>query len=100
MTITLFIMLITLFSTITGLCTQFVKKILDEFHIKYSSNIIACIVACIVGIGGTAIYYALNAIPFVGLNIVCMLLMGVASAIGSMVGYDKVIQTIHQFKEK
>ena len=98
MTLTLFISLFMLFSVITGLCTEAIKKILNEANIKYASNIIATITACIVGIGGTAVYYTLTAIPFVPENIICMVLMGVAVAIGSMVGYDKVVQTIEQIK--
>lgn len=100
MTTTLFITLFTLFSTITGLCTQGIKKLLDDASIKYSSNVVAIIISCIVGIGGTAIYYALNSINFTSTNIICMILMGFVSAMGAMTGYDKIIQTIKQFKSK
>lgn len=100
MTIALFITLLTTFSIITGICTEGIKKLLDANSLKYSSNILAFIVACVVGIGGTAIYYALNTIAFTSTNIICMILMGVSVAMGSMVGYDKIIQTIQQFKGK
>lgn len=100
MTVSLFLILLSVFSLIVGLITQALKKLLDEIGKTYSSNILACSVAAVVGIGGTAVYYVLAAIPFNSVNIICMLLMGVASAVGAMVGYDKVMQTIKQFVQK
>lgn len=98
MTVALFITLITVFSTITGLFTEGMKKLLEGTKIVIPSNILAFITACIVGIGGTGVYYVLNSIEFNAINIVCMILMGLATSLGAMVGYDKVIQTITQIK--
>lgn len=100
MNITLFTALVTVFSTITGVVTEGFKKLFDEAKIYYSSNILAFIVACVVGTGGTGIYYILNSIEFNAANIVCMILIGLTTSIGAMVGYDKVIQTIGQLKNK
>lgn len=100
MTISLFATLFAAFSVITGLCVEGIKKILIEKEIKYSANLLACIVAAIVGIGGTAIFYVLESVSFSAINIATMIVMGIAVAIGSMVGYDKVIQTVEQFKIK
>lgn len=100
MNITLFITLLASFSAITGLCTEGCKKILDEVKISYSSNIVAFIIACVVGISGTAIYYIINAIEFNAVNIVFMILMGFACSLCAMVSYDKVVQTIMQLKTK
>lgn len=100
MNITLFITLLTVFSTITSVCTEGCKKILDEAKMSYASNILAFIVACVVGIGGTAIYYIIASIEFSAVNIIFMILMGVATSIGAMIGYDKVVQTIEQLKNK
>jgi len=100
MNITLFISLLTMFSTLTGIITEGCKKLLDGTTISYSSNVLAFIIACIVGMGGTSVYYVLNSIEFNLINIVCMMLMGLATSIGAMVGYDKVIQTIGQLKNK
>ena len=58
------------------------------------------LVGGVVGIGGSAAYYAVSSIPFTASNIVFMFLMGIASAIGAMIGYDKIIQTITQIKSK
>ena len=99
MNITLFITLLTIFSTITGLVTEVCKKLLDEANIVYAKNILAFIVACIVGMGGTGVYYILCSIEFTLINIVCMVLMGFATSVSAMVGYDKVIQTIAQIKK-
>ena len=100
MTIALFITLLTVFATVTGLVTEAVKKILDSKKISYASNIVASIVAAIVGIGGTAAYYVIVGTSFTAANIACMILMGVAVAVGSMVGYDKVTQAITQITRK
>lgn len=97
MNVAVFMMLLTAFSTVTSLTVQALKKILDEHGTKYASNALVCIVAGVVGIGGTAVYYVLGNIAFSSANVILMVLMGLAVSIGSMVGYDKVIQTIKQF---
>lgn len=98
MNIAMFIALLVAFSAITSLLTEACKKMLDGTTITYSSNVLVVIIACIVGICGTGVYYVLSEIPFSLANIVCMPLMGLATSVGSMVGYDKVIQTIKQLK--
>jgi hypothetical protein len=96
MTGTLFITLLTIFSTVTSLITQGVKKILDEKKVAYASNVLVIIIACIVGIGGTAVFYILNSVEFDIANTTCMIIMGLATSLGAAVGYDKVIQTVKQ----
>lgn len=98
MNIALFIALLLAFSTITSLLTEACKKLLNDTPIKYSSNVLVVIIACIVGVLGTGVYYTLCGIEFTLANIICMPLMGLATSVGSMVGYDKVIQTIKQIK--
>lgn len=89
---------ITFLSIITGLITEAVKATLDSFKINYSSNIVALIVAIIVGVGGTAILYIYTGVAFTSINILTMILMGVINWIGAMVGYDKIKQAIEQLK--
>lgn len=96
MTTTIFLMLLSGFSVISGLATEGIKNIITD-KINLSYNIIALIIALIVGGGGTAIYYQLNAISFTVNNIIYMILMGLASGLVSMTSYDKVKQTISQF---
>lgn len=98
MTLTLFVMLLVIFSVCVSLITEAVKKFLDDFSIQYSSNVVVLIIALIVGIGGTAIIYMFLGIDFIVPNIVCMVLMAIAIWVGAMVGYDKVIQMIEQLK--
>lgn len=100
MTVTAFLVLLTVFATITGLVTEAVKKFLNEQKVKYASNIVVLIVALIVGCGGTAIYYVNYQVSFNALNSVYLALMGIANWIGSMVGYDKVKQAIAQLGAK
>lgn len=100
MTITLFSTLLFAFSTITSLVTQAVKKFLDEEKKVYSSNILVLIIACFVGVLGTSIFYVFLNIQFNLQNILCILLLTLANWVGSMVGYDKVIQTIKQISSK
>lgn len=99
MSTTLFIALLIAFSAITSLCTEGCKKILDDIKVPYASNVVAFIIACIVGVCGTGVYYILNSIEFNVVNIVYMVLMGIATSVGAMIGYDKVIQTIGQLKK-
>lgn len=100
MTVTTFLLLLTVFATITALVTEAVKKFLNEQKVKYASNIVVLIVALIVGCGGTAIYYVNYQVPFNALNSVYLALMGLANWIGSMVGYDKVKQAVAQLGGK
>lgn len=100
MTVQTFLILLSAFSLIVGLVTQALKKLLDDLGASYSSNVVAVAVSAVIGVGGTAIYYIIAGITFNAVNIICMLLMGAATAVGAMVGYDKVIQTIKQIVGK
>jgi hypothetical protein len=62
--------------------------------------LIALCVALIVGSVGTGIYYQLSNIPFNTNNIIYMVLLGLASGLCSMLGYDKVKQSILQITNK
>lgn len=91
----IFLILLSLFSTITGLITEGVKKMIkDKANLSY--NIIALITALVVGTVGCCIYYQLNNISFTADNVIYIMLMGFASGLVSMVGFDKVKQTIEQ----
>lgn len=94
MTIELFIIMLTVGGTLSSLITQALKKAFDEL----SSNVIAIADAAVVGIGGMIIAYILMDIPFTLQNVVCIPLMAVCIAVGSMVGYDKVVQTLKQIR--
>lgn len=93
MTITLFLTLFTIGSAVSSLLTEALKKAM-----KISSNLIALINAVVVGFAGTSAAYILMDVPFTLQNIICIVMMTVCIWVGSMIGYDKVIQTIAQIK--
>ena len=90
MTLTLFMALLVVMAVCVSLITEAVKKFMDDAKVKYSSNM--------VGVGGTVLVYLFAGIPFTTANIVCIVLMAVAIWVGSMVGYDKVLQMVEQLK--
>ena len=97
MTGTLFILLITICCAVSTLLTEGIKQwFKNKSAKKCSANLIALINGMVVGCGGTAVAYILMGIPFVLTNIICLVLMGFAVWLGSMIGYDKVIQLITQ----
>jgi len=98
MTLTLFMTLLVVLAVCVSLFTEAVKKFLDDAGVKYSSNMVVLIISIIVGAGGTALVYVFGGIAFTPPNIVCIVLMAIAVWVGSMVGYDKVLQMIEQFK--
>ena len=96
MTAPMFLMLLAAFSSISGLITEGIKKLIsDKKNLSY--NLLALIVALIVGGVGCVIYYQLTGIPYTINNIIYIVLMGLASGLSSMVGYDKIKQMIQQF---
>ena len=99
MTTTTFLMLLSSFSVLSGLVTEGIKKLIsDKTNMSY--NIIALVVALVIGGAGSAVYYQLNAIPFDVNNVIYMILMGLASGLCSMVSYDKLKQCIEQISGK
>ena len=96
MTIFTFSFLLIAFSSVTSLIVEVIKKLIDEKeNLKY--NIIVLIVAMIVGIVGTYVYFYLQGTAIDTLNVLFCVAMGLFSSIGAMVGYDRVKQCIEQF---
>lgn len=96
MSVTLFITILTVSGMVTALLTEAIKKMYANMHKDYSSNIIALVNAIVVGCGGTAVVYMLSGIEWTVNNIICLVLMAIAVWIASMLGFDKVIQTVTQ----
>lgn len=94
MTTTIFLMLLAGFATLSSLVTEAIKKLTTPDG--RSLNLITLITALIVGGVGTLVYYQLNGIPFTVNNVICAVLMGLASGLTAMVGYDKVKEAIEQ----
>ena len=85
-------------STLTGLVTEAVKKILAEHNVAYKANTLAGIVATILSVAIGVAYVVLTSTVFTAQVVVYMVIHVVMSWLCAMVGYDKVIQTISQFK--
>lgn len=94
MTIQLFLFLFTIGSLMSSLVTEAIKKAFTSV----STNVIALADSVLVGLVGTICAYILMGIPFTLTNDICIVLMAVCIWIGSMVGYDKVMQTISQIR--
>lgn len=94
MTIELFIFLFTIGSSAASLLTQALKKAFKNL----SSNMLALVSALVVGIGGTMAAYILMDIVIDLKSIVCVPLMALCIWLGSMLSYDKLLQTISQLK--
>lgn len=99
MTVTLFITVLTIGSMVSGLLTEAIKKFYDNAHMEYSANVIALVNAVVVGMGGTAVMYMLLGIDWTVNNVICLVLMGLAVWVASMIGYDKVIQMLEQIAD-
>ena len=85
-------------STLTGLVTEAVKHILLALKVNYQANILSGIVAvslsAAIGIG----YVVFASIGFSAQSIISIIVLAFMSWLSAMVGYDKVIQVINQFK--
>ena len=85
-------------STLTSLATEAVKKLLAEHSKNYYANTLAGIVSVILSVAIGIGYMMLSNISFTSQTIVYLIALVFISWLCAMVGYDKVIQAISQFK--
>ena len=85
-------------STLTGLVTEAVKKVLTKHNVKYPANTLAGIVAFVLSLAVETSYIILSDLSFTAEIVVCLIAQTFVSWLGAMVGYDKVIQTISQLR--
>lgn len=85
-------------STLTGLATEAVKKILTEYNKQYQANTLAGIVALVLSIGVGIGYIAVTNAAITAQVVIMLIALVFMSWLCAMVGYDKVIQTITQIK--
>ena len=85
-------------STMTGLATEAIKKILAEYSKNYYANTLAGIVSVILSIAIGIGYMMLSGISFSYQAIIYLVALVFISWLCAMVGYDKVVQAISQFK--
>lgn len=85
-------------SVLTSLTVEAIKKILDEKHKEYSSNLLAVIVAIVLTVViciGYALYFS---IPFTVQTVIVMVALVFLAFLSSTVGYDKVRQLLEQLR--
>ena len=94
MTITIGSFILMICSVMTGLITEAIKKMVTVTK----PNIVAAIVSVIVGIAVPVGYILMNHIFFDTTAILYIISIVVLSWLCSMLGFDKVMQTISQIK--
>lgn len=99
MTLELFLLLLLIVSTLTGLVTEAIKKQLHERDKKYYANALAGYVSIGVSIIIGIAYVILVAAAINAQLFVYLIALVLLSWLSAMVGYDKVIQAISQFKK-
>lgn len=98
MTLEIFLLLLIIISVMTGLFTEAVKKFMEEINVKYKANLLAGAVAAVLSVLiGTGYIILTEAHVNEKLAVMLIALM-LLSWLSAMVGYDKVIQAISQFK--
>lgn len=93
-----FLLLLMIVSVLTGLVTEGIKKLLDEAKKPYRSNLLAGVVAVILSIAVDTGYMILTETLMNEKMVVILIALVLLSWLCAMVGYDKVIQAISQFK--
>lgn len=85
-------------STLTGLVTEAVKKIMTENNKIYYANTLAGVIAAVLSVAIGCSYIIMAGIGFTAQSVVCLIALIFMGWLCAMVGYDKVIQAISQFK--
>lgn len=87
-------------SALVGLVTEAVKTILSEHGKQYYANTLAGIVSLVLSTAVGVCYVVMTGGVFTAPVIVGIVTFVFMSWLCAMVGYDKVIQTIAQFKNE
>lgn len=87
-------------SALISLVTEAVKKILTEYNKTYYANTLAGVVALVMSTAVGVCYAVMTGIAFTGQVVVGIITFVFMSWLCAMVGYDKVVQTISQFKNE
>lgn len=85
-------------STLTGLVTEAIKIIMKEHKKEYKANTLAGVVATVLSAAICIGYILSSGCGFTTQIIVCLIAQVFMSWLCAMVGYDKVVQAISQFK--
>lgn len=93
-----FLLGLLLISTLTSLVTEALKSLFAENGVKYRANTLAGIVAFVLSGAIGVAYVVVSGSAFTGQIIVCIVALIFMSWLCAMIGYDKVVQAISQFK--
>ncbi len=94
----IFLFGLVLTSVLTGLVTEAIKSILIERNINYRPNTLAGVIATVLSIFICIGYVIFTNSEFTSQIVICLIAQVFLSWLCAMVGYDKVIQSISQFK--
>lgn len=87
---------LTIISVLTSLTVEAIKKILNDKHIDYSSNLLAMIISVVLTVAISVGYILYLGVPITIQNIIVIIALVFLSFLSSTVGYDKVIQLLKQ----
>lgn len=99
-TMDVFLIGLMIVSTLTGLVTEAVKKIVAERNAECRPNTVSGIVAAILSAGVGICYVVLAGISFNAQIVVYIVALMFMSWLCAMVGYDKVVQIIKNTNKK
>lgn len=99
MTLETFLMLLMIVATLTGLVTEAIKKWLQERDKTYYANALAGYAAIALSFVVGIAYIIVTEAAINAQLAVYLIALVFLSWIAAMVGYDKVVQTITQFKK-
>lgn len=95
----IFLLGLLVISTLTGLVTEAIKKLLSDYNKTYHANTLAGLTALVLSVAIGVGYVLLMNIGFTTQTIICLIALVFMSWLCAMVGYDKVMQAISQFKK-
>lgn len=98
MNLSQFLLCLMVATVMTGLITQAIKMLMEEWGKEYRANTLAGIVAIFTGAAIGAMYVVILGVPLDSRLWVCLIALVLLSWLCAMVGYDKVLQAIEQFK--
>lgn len=93
-----FLLGLTISSTLNGLVTQAIKSILEETNKTYYPNLISGIVSIVLSAALGGGYFFIKDLSFASKDAIYIVALTFMSWLSAMVGYDKVVQALTQFK--
>lgn len=99
MTMEVFLIGLMVIATMTGIVTEAIKEFLKERNIKYYANALAGYVSVGLSFALSIGYIIVTETAVNAKLIVYLIALVLLSWLSAMIGYDKVIQAISQFKK-